>query len=116
MDFTPLFNEIMKAGPWALMCLLIIWLAWTLFGALANWIKPVVASVVEAHLRYLKDMSEGQVQIHAALDNQTKALEQNNEVLIEIKKQETEKLKILSDHSLLLTKISTHQDNHSPKA
>jgi MFS superfamily sulfate permease-like transporter len=113
MDFTPLFNEILKAGPWALVCMLIIWIGYTI----ATWFKPVVAGVVDAHLTYLKSVADSQSQIHSALDNQTDALVQNNKILdrldTRLQQHQEEKLSILADHTKMLTMIHENQ-NHKP--
>lgn len=91
MDFTPLVNEVMKAGPWALIVLLMIWASGRVFAggfvllqSAATWAKPMVGDVVQAHLEYLKNMADGQRQTHECLLNQTEALNQNNKLLASI--------------------------------
>jgi hypothetical protein len=117
MDFTPLVNEIMKAGPWALVLLLVIYLIWHATSVVVAWGKPVVGNVVDAHLTYLRNVSESQGQIHQALNNQTQALHQNNEILdrldTKLQQHQEEKLKILSNHTDMLKKIHDNQ-NHKP--
>lgn len=117
MDFTPLVNEIMKAGPWALVLLLFIYLVWNSLHAVVMWGKPVVSNVVEAHLTYLKNVSESQGQIHQALTNQTQALHQNNDILdrldTRLQQHQEEKLKILSNHTEMLKRIHDNQNHKS---
>lgn len=115
MDFTPLVNEIMKAGPWALVLLLVIYLIWHAVSGLVAWGKPVVGGVVDAHMTYLRHVAESQGQIHEALNNQTQALHQNNEILDRLdgrlQEHQEEKLRILGGHSEMLKKIHDNQ-NH----
>jgi hypothetical protein len=115
MDFTPLFNEVLKAGPWALVCMLIVWIGYTA----ATWLRPVVTNVVDAHLTYLKSVAESQSQIHESLENQTHALVQNNQILdrldTRLQQHQEEKLSILADHTKMLTMIHENQ-NHKPNA
>lgn len=123
MDFTPLFTEIMKAGPWALVCLLLVGFLWKIAAALmawfSDWVQPMVGSVVDAHLSYLKSVSESQGQIHSALENQTQALHQNNQILDRLDKRlnehQEEKMRILSAHTEMLRRI-TDGKNHKPLA
>ncbi len=111
MDFTPLLNEVMKAGPWALLSCVFLWIAYCLFQTA----KPVVAKVVEAHLSYLASVDASQKQIHKSLENQAGTMQQNNAILDRLdqrlQQHQEEKLQILSDHTKMLTMIHQNQ-NH----
>lgn len=112
MDFTPLFQEIMKAGPWALVCLLLVFFVWKGLSTAWDMAQPVVAKVIDAHLSYLRSVADGQEKIHEVLDSQTHALQQNNQILSKLGEQlqqhQDTKMSILQSHTDMLRAIGNN--------
>jgi predicted PurR-regulated permease PerM len=117
MDFTPLFQEIMKAGPWALVCLLMVWFVWSGLSAAWKMMQPVFANIIDAHLSYLRSVADGQDRIHEVLDSQTHALQQNNQILGKLSEQlqqhQDVKMSILQSHTDMLRAIGNNLNHRT---